>query len=165
MGCVYYRWQLVFADIINNKLKSHIEIVDWTWYTDDCKHLIIPTNWLYTWHPIGHLILYWLALLFSIHISYVTSVLFHHMCFLVCSHLYSHVFPFFSYTFTRSSDSLDLHIQIQGYLLLIRYLERIIFTLRSWLESLPFDYRYPYSFIHISHPVTFLILIHLLSLC
>ena len=49
----------------------------------------------------------------SIHVLYVTSVLFQHMCFLFCSHLYSHVPPFFSYTFTRSSYSLDLD-QIQG---------------------------------------------------
>ena len=33
-------------------------------------------------------------------------------------HMY---FPVYSYTFTRSSDSLNLHIQICGYLLLIRF--------------------------------------------
>jgi len=37
-------------------------------------------------------------------------------------------FPY-SYTFTRSSDSLDLHIPICDYLLLIRYLE--------WITGIP----------------------------
>ena len=27
LGCVYYMWQFVFADIINNKIKSYIDIV------------------------------------------------------------------------------------------------------------------------------------------
>ena len=40
-------------------------------------------------------------------------------------------FPIYSYTFTRISDSLDLHIKICGYLLLIRYWERITGVLRS----------------------------------
>jgi len=41
------------------------------------------------------------------------------------------LFPVYSHTFTRSSDSLDLHIQICGSLLLIRFLERITGILRS----------------------------------
>jgi len=46
---------------------------------------------------------------------------------------YMHVrLPLYSYTFTRSFDSLNLHIQICGYLLLNRYLERITYILRSW---------------------------------
>ena len=49
--------------------------------------------------------------------------------------------PLYFYTFTRSSDSLDLHIQICGYLLLVRYLERIAGILRN-LEFSLFDYRY-----------------------
>ena len=58
------------------------------------------------------------------------------------------IFPVYSYTFTRSSDSLNLHIQICGYLLLIRYLERITCVTRRW--SLSFlDYRYSCSFIHV----------------
>ena len=44
-------------------------------------------------------------------------------------------FPVYSYTFTRSSDSLNLHIQIYGYLLLIRFLERITGILRSRVIS------------------------------
>jgi len=55
---------------------------------------------------------------------------------IICSHLYACAFsPFFSYTFTRSSDSLNLYIQIRDYLFLIRYLERITCTLRSWSLS------------------------------
>ena len=58
------------------------------------------------------------------------------------------IFSVYSYTFTRSSDSLNLHIQICGYLLLIRYLERITCVTRSW--SLFFlDHTYSYSFIHV----------------
>ena len=53
---------------------------------------------------------------------------------------YIHVhLPLYFYTFTRSSDSLNL--QICGYLLLIRYLERITYILRNLKFSL-FDYRY-----------------------
>ena len=56
--------------------------------------------------------------------------------------LFMHVHPsFYSYTFTRSSDFLNLHIQICGYLKLIRYLERITGILRNLKFSL-FDYRY-----------------------
>jgi len=66
-----------------------------------------------------------------------SSIYFHHL--LKC---YMHVhFSFYSYTVTRSSDSLNLHIQICGYLLLIRYLERITGILRN-LEFSLFDYRY-----------------------
>jgi len=44
---------------------------------------------------------------------------------------YMHMhFLFYSCTFTRSSDFLDLHIQIWSYLSLIRYLERITCILR-----------------------------------
>ena len=50
-------------------------------------------------------------------------------------------FPLYSYTFTRSSNSLNLYIQICGYLLLIKYLERITGILRN-LEFSLFDYRY-----------------------
>ena len=77
---------------------------------------------------------------------------------IICLHLYTCASFFYSYTFTRSSDSLDLHIQIRGYLLLIRYLEMITRNLRSWSLSLP-DYGYPsllscYSLIlSISYPV------------
>ena len=134
MGCVYCMWQLVLTDIINNK----IEILHWYCrlnfiyiYMTDCRYQIIRMTWLYTWNPIGHLILYWLALLLSFHVLYVISVLFQHICFLIFSHLYSHPFPFYSYTFTRSFDSLDLHIQIWGYLLMTMYLERITCTLRN----------------------------------
>ena len=75
-----------------------------------------------------------------------------------------------SYTFTRSSDSLDLHIQICDYLLLIRYLERITCVTSSW--SLSFlDYRYSFSFIYVISyfhlyriQLSFLSFIHLLSL-
>ena len=59
---------------------------------------------------------------------------------------------FYSYKFTRSSDSLNLHIQICSYLLLIRYLERITSMLRN-LKFFLFDYLYSYlTFI----PVDFL---------
>jgi len=68
--------------------------------------------------------------LFSVYI-------FHHMYTLF---LHVHL-PLYSYTFTRSSDFLDLHIQICGYVLMIRYLERITGILRN-LEFSLFDYRY-----------------------
>ena len=67
------------------------------------------------------------------------SICYLHM--LIC---YLHVhFLLYSYTFTRSSDSLNLHIQICGYLLLIRYLERIMSILRNLEFSLS-DYRYSF---------------------
>ena len=72
---------------------------------------------------------------------YIIFVLFHYIFFIVCS-LYMHVhFPLCSYIFSKSSDSLNLHIQIDDYLLLIRYLERITCILRSW-SSLTW---YPFS--------------------
>jgi len=80
-------------------------------------------------------------------------------------------FLVYSYTFTRSPDSLNLHIQIRGYLLLIRYMERITYISRSWSPFL-IDYRYSYSFIHVISwfylyriPLPFLSYIHLLSWC
>ena len=84
--------------------------------------------------------------------------------------LYTHTFSVYSYTFTRSSDSLNLYIQIRGYLLLIRYLERITCIYEEL--SLSFlDYRYSCSFIHIIFcfylyhvQLPFLSYIHLLSL-
>ena len=53
------------------------------------------------------------------------------------------IFPVYSYTFTGSSNSLDLYIQICDYLLLIRHLERIIGILRN-LEFSLLDYWYSY---------------------
>ena len=70
----------------------------------------------------------------------------------MCVHL-----PFYSYTFTRSSGSLNLHIQIFDYLLLIRYLERITCILRSQISLAwhPFSvFSYFFSFI----PIAFMIL-------
>ena len=56
------------------------------------------------------------------------------------AHSYMHVhLPLYSHTFTKSSDSLNLHIQICDYLLLIRLLERITGILRSQ-SSLLLDY-------------------------
>ena len=46
MGYVYYTWQLVFADIINNeKLNSYIDIINWTWHLPACY----DRHWLYSW--------------------------------------------------------------------------------------------------------------------
>jgi len=63
-------------------------------------------------------------------------------------------FPGYSYTFNRSSNSLDLHIQISGYLLLIRYMERITYILRSRSPSL-LNYQY---FLSLLYSIAFMIL-------
>ena len=60
---------------------------------------------------------------------YIYFFLYLHTC---CMHMY---FSVYFYTFTRSSDSLNLHIQICGYLLLIRFLARITGILRSQRSS------------------------------
>ena len=153
------QWHLVFADIVNNKT----EILYWHCrlnliYMPDCRHLIIPMTWLYTWHPIGHLILYWLALLLSIHVLYVISVLFQYIYFLYLLTCYLHMhFPVYSYTFTRSSDFLDLHIQICGYLLLTRHWEMITGIWRNPEFSL-LDSPVSVSFLLFFIPVVLMIL-------
>ena len=64
MGCVYCMWQLVFADIINNKTEFYIDIINWTWYI----HVMIDA-WLYSLPNIwsyNRLI----SLFFKLHIVY-----------------------------------------------------------------------------------------------
>ena len=66
--------------------------------------------------------------LFTLFMSFLIPV--YIISFLLTCYMHMH-FPVYSYTFIRSSNSLDLHIQICGYLLLIRFLERITGILRS----------------------------------
>jgi len=49
MGCVYYMWQLVFVDIINDKTEFYIDIINWTWYI----HVMIDI-WPYSWPKIWY---------------------------------------------------------------------------------------------------------------
>ena len=78
----------------------------------------------------GHILYYVLSILLFIYFIHVIS--YSHIYFLYLLTCYMHMhFPVYSYTFTKSSDSLDLHIQICDYLLLIRFLERITSILRS----------------------------------
>jgi len=57
MGCVYYRWQLVFADIINTVTDRVCLKMYMLYWTPDCTH---------------DLIVHWtLALTDSIHLTYI----------------------------------------------------------------------------------------------
>ena len=129
------------------------------YWTPDCTQNS-SNYWLYspdilividTWHLIGHLILLLTALI-TVHLYlHINAVLLQYIFFIV-SLLFMHVhLPLYSYTFTRSSNSLDLHIQICGYLLLVRYLERITYITRSLMFTL-FDPGYsscpPFIFSH-----------------
>ena len=79
-----------------------------------------------TWHLIGHLILYWLVLLLSIHVLYIISVLlqyilssYAHICYM---HMHVHL-SLYSYTLIRSlsNDPGFTHPYIGYFTLLIRY--------------------------------------------
>ena len=130
MRCVYCMWQLVFTDIINNKT----EILHWHGrlnliFMIDCRHLIMYRLTFITFYSCYMPFLFYS----SIYISY-------------SAHIYMHMHSlFYSYIFTKSSDSLNLHIQIWGYLLLIRYLERIADISKS-IEFSLFDYWYSHFF-------------------
>jgi len=83
MGCVYYGWQMVFVDIINNKTESYIDIVDWTWYIHvmtDTWHLIIYL----TWH-ILYCVLFTLLFIYFIHTIFYSSIYYHHMLTVICT--------------------------------------------------------------------------------
>ena len=103
------------------------------WYIDCDRHLIE--------YMTGHILYYVLSTLlfiYFIHAIFLSQyIYFLHM--LTC-YMWMH-FLVYSYTFTRSSDSLNLYIQICDYLLLIRYLERIADISRS-IEFSLFDYWY-----------------------
>ena len=111
---VYFLWTLDWTlDSINNWL-----------YPPDIKMVTSYMN--------GHLNLLLTGLLLSIYICLLFLSFFSiYFLYLLTCYMHVHI-SFYPYTFTRSSDSLDLHIQICGYLLLIRYLERITGILRSW---------------------------------
>ena len=66
--------------------------------------------------------------LFTLFISFLIPV---YIISLSAYMLYAHVLSCL-FTFTKNSDSLDLYIQICGYLLLIKYLEMITCVMRSW---------------------------------
>jgi len=110
------------------KLKSYIDITDWTWiYTCYNRHLIVhwtlawlilPTWYIcidydrqLTWFDIWFL--YWLTLLLSIHVSYVISVFFHYYLSLCTHYLYARVLPLFlTHSLGRFLMTLDSHVQI-----------------------------------------------------
>ena len=151
MGCVYYMWQLVFADIINNdKLLTYC---DWPW-SPDCTYiyydrymivhmtglytrlvsyarlhvltlvvrtLVIYRSWLYS--------LYWLSCYLSFQLS-----CFHCLC---C--YYTRV-PFSLHTLIRSLLTiLDSHVQGIGHLLILfrcsssSYASRVVGVSPFWL--------------------------------
>ena len=138
----------------------------------NCIHLIYrlwwtPDTWLYNWLDTYYYVCYPHYCLFTLFMPFLISV----YTFSLSAHmLYAHALFNLFHSFTRSFDSLDLHIQICGYLLLIRYLERITCVMRSW--SLSFlDHKYSCSFIlliswfYLYHvQLSFLSFIHLLSL-
>ena len=119
MGCVYYRCQLVFADIINNKTESYIDIVDWTWYIHvmiDTWHLIVYLTW--------HILYCVLSTLLFIYFMYVTShpVYFYSSIVVICTHcLCTCTFPFyFTHSLSRCLMTLNLHVQIRCFILLFK---------------------------------------------
>jgi len=87
------------------------------------------------------------TLLYAVHITVYLLYSCHFLFQYILSsyaHSYIHVhLPFYSYAFIRSSDSLNLHIQICDYLLLIRYLKRNTGILRNLKFSL-FIYWFSY---------------------
>jgi len=124
-------WTLTLTDTTHT---GYIHI-----YTDCDRHLWIP--------DCAHTLL--CAIHITVYLLYSCHFLLQYIYFLYLLTCYMHMhFPVYSYTFTRSSDSLDLYIQIYGYLMLIRYLEKIICTLRNWSPSL-LDYRYSCPFVHV----------------
>ena len=94
------------------------------WWTPDWI-----SDWAHTLLFAIHIIVYLL-----IHAVSYSNLYYYYMFTFICMC----IFPFYSHTFTRSSDSLGLHIQICDYLLLIRFLERSAGILRSQ-SSLLFD--------------------------
>jgi len=93
MGCVHYRWQLMFADTINNKTESYIDIIDWTWYI----HVIIDSWHLIeylTWH-ILYCLLSTLPLIYFIHVTSY-PVYFYSSIVVICTHCFcTYTFPFY----------------------------------------------------------------------
>ena len=81
--------------------------------------------------------------LFSLFMPFLIPV--YTFFYLLTCYMHMH-FSVYSYTFIRSSDSLDLHIQIYNYLLLIRYWERITNILRS-RSSLLLDHLFSIFFV------------------
>ena len=136
----------------------------------DSTRLYIDCDWHMIEYLTGHILYCVLSTLLFIILFMPFLIPVYIFSYLFTCYMHMH-FPVYSYTFTRSSDSLNLHIQICSYLLLIRYLERITCVTRSW--SLSFlDYRYSCSFIHVIFwfylyrvQLSFLSFIHLLSLC
>ena len=102
MGCVYYRWQLVSADLINND-KLFIVYCDWLYPPDmyfrttPASTLDYSTNWL-------------------IYCSFIFDMLFQSYPVYFCPSMLTHYMhvhlPLYFYTLIWSSDSLNLHIQV-----------------------------------------------------
>ena len=87
----------------NNNIHYILWLIVFTWYIWYNRHLII------------YLILLLTALILFIYVLYIILVLFQYI-FSLCFHmLYGRALFLYSYTFIRSLDSLDLHIQICGY--------------------------------------------------
>ena len=101
MGCVYCMWQLVFANIINNKKSSIV------YRKLMCVHLVYMQALINTWHMT---ITYWL------HYSLVMLCVVLYLCHTI-------LLPSFYIPAGSFLTLLDLHIQIYGYfILLIKYL-------------------------------------------
>ena len=116
IGGVYCIWQLMFADIFNNKTKSYIDISIYTlWETPDCTHDVI-----------GHLILF-LSALINVHLLlHIISVLFQYILSPHARTLFAlHLFFYFTYSFGHFLTTLDLHVQIECFFLSFRYSMRL----------------------------------------
>ena len=131
MRCVYYMWQLVFADIINNTKLS-------TMY----HYLIVLTTWLYIWfwyrlsllihvcyvgHPMIHMtwldiwLYYWCPyyglFMFCIVFQPYSSIYYHHM---LTRYMHVHLPLYFTYSLGHFLMTLNLHVQIRCFILLFR---------------------------------------------
>ena len=102
-------------------------------YIDRNRHLIEYLTRYILFCVLSTLLFIYFILIISCYSIYI---------FFICSFICMCILPVYSYTFTRSSDSLDLHIQICSCLLLIRFFERITCILRSQ-SSLLLDHLFP----------------------
>ena len=159
MGCVYYRWQLVFADI-NCYNVLWLTVITWLY-----MYIVMIDICLYTWLDLytrlvtyARLYILTLVVSFCLKISYISFIscswLSYYPSFqLLCFHFSYHVFiayvvvmhehlSLYTHTLIRSLlTTLNSHVQGFGHLpILFRCsCDR---TLREELEFLPFDYRY-----------------------
>ena len=136
MGCVYYKWQLVFADIINIDKLLLCTIMDCTHLTEYNisydRHMIVQMTRLYTrlvtyaklyilrlvvffYHDISYISFITLFLILIILLSFISVIMLLLITLLLCTN----TFPF-THTLIRSLLTiLDSHVQDFGHLLIL----------------------------------------------